>query len=127
MTGSMKHYFVKCSRLGGWLLLIAITVLSLVPADMRPETGVPHNLEHFAIFAATGFAFGLGYYQWLKVTSVALIIFTGAVELAQIVVPGRHARFEDFIVDALAMVIAAAVGTAIMNNGVIPLIGRGVK
>ena len=27
---------------------------------------------------------------------------TGALELLQLFVPGRHARFEDFLVDALA-------------------------
>ena len=48
-------------RLGGWCLALLITALSLVPPDLRPESGTPHHFEHFAIFCATGAAFGLGY------------------------------------------------------------------
>jgi len=44
-----------------WCLAILVTVLSLVPPGLRPATGAPHNLEHIAIFAATGAAFGFGY------------------------------------------------------------------
>jgi len=41
---------------------------------------------------------------------VAFVIFAGAIELAQIFVPERHARFSDFVIDALAA--CAAVGAA---------------
>jgi VanZ family protein len=30
------------------------------------------------------------------------VIFAGAIELAQLYTPGRHARLSDFVVDALA-------------------------
>ena len=56
----MRH-LPKIMRLVGWSLLGLILVLSLVPPAFRPETGTPHNFEHFAIFAAAGFAFGIGY------------------------------------------------------------------
>ena len=96
---------VKVFRISGWLLVAAIVVLSLVPPWLRPETGVPHDVEHFAIFAATGLVFGLGYSRRFFVVAVALVIFTGAIEIAQIAVPGRHARLSDFMVDALAVCI----------------------
>ena len=41
----------------GWLLVVAIVVLSLVAPSLRPVTFVPHNLEHVAIFAVTGFRY----------------------------------------------------------------------
>ena len=107
------------ARLAGWLLIAVITVLSLVPPGLRPETPVPHDLEHAAIFAAAGFAFGIGYYPRLKGVAAGLIGFTAAIEIAQMVVPGRHARLEDFIVDALAMVAAIVLG-AVVLNGVMP-------
>ena len=44
-------------------LLIAIVVLSLVPAYDRPVTALPHSLEHLTIFFAAGLAFGIGYPQ----------------------------------------------------------------
>ena len=92
------------ARIGGWSLAAAIVVLSLVPATLRPETGLPHNFEHFAIYWATGLAFALGYALTPLLASV-LVIFSGAVEILQLFVPGRHARLTDFIVDALASLI----------------------
>ena len=35
--------------------------------------------------------------------AILLLIFTGSVEIAQLFVPGRHARLSDFVVDASAM------------------------
>jgi VanZ family protein len=92
-------------RITAWLLATAILALSLVPPSLRPETEVPHDLEHFAIFAATGLAFGLGYSRRFSVVAVAVVVFTGAIEIAQIAVPGRHARLSDFVVDALAVCV----------------------
>jgi VanZ family protein len=97
------------ARIVAWLLAAIITVLSLVPPELRPQTSAPHNIEHFAIFAAAGLAFGLGYSRRLAVVLPGLLTFAGAIELAQILVPGRHARLSDFIVDAVAMCGSAAV------------------
>jgi VanZ family protein len=91
------------ARIIGWSLATAIVVLSVVPATLRPETGVPHNIEHFAIYWATGLAFALGY-SLTPLLAMALVIFSGAVEILQLSIPGRHARLSDFIVDALASV-----------------------
>jgi VanZ family protein len=90
-------------RMAAWALAVIIVVLSLVPADLRPETGAPHDLEHFAIFTFTGLAFGLGYERRHGAIAILLIAFAGAVEIAQLFVPSRHARLIDFIVDALAL------------------------
>lgn len=70
---------------------------------------MPHNFEHFSIFFATGVAFGIGYSRRSNVVAVMLVTFAGAIELAQIVVPGRHARLSDFIVDALAACLGFAI------------------
>ncbi len=105
-----------------WCLAILVTVLSLVPPGLRPATGAPHNLEHIAIFAATGAAFGFGYSGRPFLVTFALLIFAGVIELSQTFVPGRHARLSDFIVDALAMCVAAAaasiVATKLLNHSI---------
>jgi VanZ family protein len=44
---------------------------------------------------------------------VALVIFAGAIELAQTFVPGRHARLSDFIVDAVTMCVAVAAASIV--------------
>jgi VanZ family protein len=91
------------SRIVAWCLAAAIIVLSLVPPDLRPETGAPHDLEHFMMYFLTGLAFSLGYGRRDGFLAILLVIFAGSVELAQLLVPGRHARLSDFIVDAVAM------------------------
>jgi VanZ family protein len=90
-------------RIAAWLLGATIVVLSLVPPAFRPETDLPHHLEHTVIFAATGLAFGLGYGLRNGLVMIALLVFTGTIELAQLMVPGRHARLSDFTVDAAAV------------------------
>jgi VanZ family protein len=108
--------FVLAARLAAWFLVAVITVLSLVPPSLRPEPGTQHNLEHFAIFMATGLAFGVGYGRKTGVVMVALVLFAGMIELAQIVIPGRHARLSDFIVDAVAMCVGVAVTSIVVTR-----------
>lgn len=95
--------FLVFTRAVAWSLAAAIIVLSIVPPHLRPETVLPHALEHFAIFCVTGAAFSLGYQQQRLRLIVLLVIFCGVVEIAQLFAPGRHARLADFLVDALAV------------------------
>jgi VanZ family protein len=98
-----RSQFLLLVRIAAWSLATAIVVLSVVPPGLRPETGAPHAVEHIAIFLATGIAFGLGYDRQHGLLAIFLVVFCGAVELAQLFVPGRHARLSDFIIDALAI------------------------
>jgi VanZ family protein len=90
-------------------LLATIVFLSVVPAAARPGTGA-HNLEHIGIFLATGFAFACAYPKRLTVM-LALATFAAAVEAAQILVPGRHARLSDLIVDVAGICTGALLAT----------------
>ena len=95
----------KAARIAAWSLAAAIVILSLVPPALRPETSAPHSLEHLIIYAATGFAFGLGYKRRHDLLAILLVIFSSSIEIAQLFVPGRHARLSDFIIDAVAACI----------------------
>ena len=86
-------------------LATAIVALSVVPPSLRPETGLPHGIEHFVIYWGTGLAFALGYELKPALLATRLVFFSGAVETAQLFVPGRHARLSDFIVGALAITV----------------------
>jgi hypothetical protein len=92
----------KIARIAAWLLMAAIVILSVVPPSLRLQTSAPHSVEHFTIFAAAGFAFGLGYKHRHDLLAVLLVIFSGSIEISQLFVPGRHARLSDFIIDAIA-------------------------
>ena len=102
-------------QLAGWACVIAIAALSLVAPSLRPVTILPHDLEHAAIFAITGFTLGLGYPNRTQLHMSALIVFAAVVELAQLYAPGRHARVIDFVVDALAACAGVAFAAILLR------------
>ena len=51
---TLKSLLLIFSRAVAWILLVVIVILSLVPHQLRPETGLPNNFEHAGIFAAAG-------------------------------------------------------------------------
>jgi len=102
-------------RAAGWALLLGIAVLSLVPPSFRLVTSAPHNVEHLAIFAAAGLAFGLGYRSHYLLQTIGCLAFAGAVEVSQHWVPGRHARLSDFIIDAISACIGVAAAWLIIK------------
>ena len=107
----MKPFLIARMALTlGATLLIAIVVLSLVPAHDRPITALPHSLEHLTIFFAAGLALGTGYPQGQKFQFAALLVFTAVIEMAQLAVPGRHARLIDFVVDAVPIMTGLSLG-----------------
>jgi VanZ family protein len=113
----MTRLGILLARIVSLGLAAAIVVLSVVPPTLRPETGLPHGLEHFAMYWATGLAFALGYELRPGLLATLLVSFSGAVEIAQLFVPGRHARLSDFIVDALAIAIGAMTVSLVAQIG----------
>ena len=97
-------------RLAAWIGLLIVVTITLGPPDLRPVSGAPHLIEHFAAFLLVGGAFAAGYRQREVALILAAILITAALELLQTLVPGRHARLGDFIVNA----VGAAVGVAIV-------------
>jgi len=105
----------RLAKIATWLLVTAIVVLSLVPPKLRPESGVGHNYEHAIIFFVTGIAAAIGYRVDIRLLCSAAIVFCGGLELLQNIVPGRHARMSDFIVDS---------GAAILGLLLVSFLGR---
>ena len=89
-----------------WIGILAIIVLSVVPADDRPLTGAGQGLEHFAAFAIIGGAFAIGYRLSLTRLLLLAVFFCAGVELLQVPLPTRHARASDFLVDAVGACFA---------------------
>ena len=44
-----------------WACVVAIAILSLIPGDNRPHTGLPGRGEHFIAYAGAAFLFTPGY------------------------------------------------------------------
>lgn len=116
MLRESPSQLLKVIRIAAWALAAIIVITSVVPPQLRPETGVPHNFEHFLIFVVTGAAFGLSYDARRGLLALRLAIFSGFVEIAQLFVPGRHARLSDFMVDAVAICIGSAAGTVTLRG-----------
>jgi VanZ family protein len=95
---SREH--MRYIRILAWILVVGIVVLSVVPAYERPDSGVEHNFEHLLAFGFVGLVFAFAYSWQLMVLLLSGILFALLLELAQIPLPTRHARIEDFLVDA---------------------------
>jgi hypothetical protein len=61
------HPLIKTEQIGrisavaGWLAVLIIAILSLVPGNLRPHTVLPGPLEHTLAYALTGAALAFGY------------------------------------------------------------------
>ena len=108
-------------RIIAWLLAAAVTFATLGPARLRPHLPIGQDGEHTLAFILVGLTFGLAYSSHRLRTAIIAVILIGAIELLQFEAPGRHARLEDFIVDALAacvgFVIAAGVDWTMKRLG----------
>jgi VanZ family protein len=99
----------------GWILLFAIAAVSVVPAELRPNTTLPHDLEHAGIYFLAGCAFGLSYPNRFLAWLVGLSTFTLAIEIAQLWVPGRHVRVMDFLVGVFSIGVGLSIGAMLFR------------
>jgi hypothetical protein len=86
-----------------WLLAAAVTFATLGPPQFRPHSDLGQDGEHAFAFVLVGLALGFAYARNRLFISVVSVIVTGSLEILQLWAPGRHARFEDFVGDALAV------------------------
>ena len=99
-------------RIIAWLLTAAVTFATLGPARLRPHSDLGQDGEHALAFVLVGLAFGLAYPRRRLLTAGIAVVLIGALELMQLLMPGRHARLEDFVVDALAACVGIVVAAA---------------
>jgi VanZ family protein len=100
-------------RLFAWTLAAAVAFATLGPPGYRPHSNLGQDGEHALAFVLLGLAFGLAYTRNRLSTAAFAVGLTGALELLQLWMPGRHARLEDFVVDALAACVGLAVAAAL--------------
>ena len=88
-------------RLFAWSLAAAVTFATLGPPSYRPHSHLGQDGELALAFILIGLAFGLAYARHRLLTTAVAVVSIGLLEIMQLWAPGRHARFEDFAVDAL--------------------------
>jgi VanZ family protein len=93
----------RLSVIAGYVGYVMIVVLSLLPAQTRPHTGVGGEYEHWVAYALVGGAFAAGYsttraglFAGLALTGSAAIL-----ELLQNFIPGRTPEFTGFLASSL--------------------------
>ena len=84
---------------------------TLGPPGLRPHAVLGQDADHSVAFLLVGLAFALAYPQHRRLAMVVSVVLIGALELLQFVSPGRHARLEDFVVDALAAIAGFALAS----------------
>ncbi|MGH6680977.1 MAG: VanZ family protein [Bradyrhizobium sp.] len=97
------------SRSVAWLLAAAVAFATLGPPRFRPHTDLGQVGEHTLAFVPIGLAFALAYPRHRKFAAAIAVVLTGLLELLQLLAPGRHARLQDFVVDALATLAGFAI------------------
>lgn len=99
-------------RLVAWLLAAAVTFATLGPQELRPHRVFGQHGDHALAFVLVGIAFGLAYPRRRWTVSAVAVPLIGLLEIMQLWVPGRHARFEDFVVGAFSACVGFALSAA---------------
>jgi len=88
-----------------WLCVLTIAVLSLLPGDERPHTGLSARFEHATAYAGTGFFFWFGYSapRQRALFWIGLAIASGVFEVLQNFIPGRSPSIFDALASTLGL------------------------
>jgi glycopeptide antibiotics resistance protein len=82
-------------RIGAFLLLAGLLLVTLGPVDWRPRIGLSPNRERFLAFVIFGFIFAMAFPR--RFLTATLVVFGTAVafELGQVFLPNRHGEARD--------------------------------
>lgn len=105
--------FVRFSAIGFALILM---ILTIVPATERPETGLQHDVEHFGAFSLLGLLIAFGFRAEARSMLLGSIVFAAFIEGTQIPLQTRHARLEDFLVDAAGLCLGILIARLVSRS-----------
>ncbi len=93
---------------------LLVTLVSLMPKDVMPPAGGPDKLLHVVAYLSLGLLGGLGYrgMRSALLLALGLMALGGALELAQMLVPGRFASVADSLANCLGTVLGLAASRA---------------
>jgi hypothetical protein len=72
----------------------------ICPAVSAFDNGSSTQARAPRYFFAHRAAFGFGYPRRERILCIAALFFSAVLEISQLIIPGRHARFTDFLIDA---------------------------
>ncbi len=115
----MKRLFEeRTARILAGLCVVAIVILSLVPGDVRPHTGIfSGRVEHFIAYAGTGFFLAFGYRRkrerllaWMGLAAASAVF-----EAAQHFIPGRSPSPLDALASAGGLTVGLLVAASLID------------
>jgi VanZ family protein len=102
---------IWAARVCGYVGVVAIAVLSLMPGSGRPHLLPVSQIEHVIAYGATAMMLALGHPGRRAPPAIVglLTVYAALLEVAQLFVAGRTAR----LIDVAAGVLGAAIGTSL--------------
>jgi VanZ family protein len=111
----VRRWIIRLAVVGVWLEFAAILVLSLVPGDERPHSGLGSGqIEHALAYGIAGATIALAY-RATRSRLLALLPFalgSAAFELLQNLVPDRGPKVIDALASAGGLVLGVVIGAA---------------
>lgn len=98
--------------------VLVLAVVTLGPLGLRPETGLPHQVERGLVFMLFGFLVAAALRPLWLVAAAGVITVAAVLELLQLLLPDRDGRLLDFIVKATggcAGVLVAMAGEQVLG------------
>lgn len=93
-----------------WLVLAGLVIVTLVPIEFRPHSGLSAQAERFIAFAIAGCCLALAYPRRLRLAILLLFLFAASLEAAQFLAATRHAGLRDVIIKLLGGGAGLALG-----------------
>ncbi len=103
ISNSVRNSRKLATRVIGWVSVLSVVVLSLVPGRFRPHV-LPNNYEeHFIAYVVVGCLLGVSYPapRQRLILGMMLTIGAASLETAQLFIVGRTSSVEDFMASIL--------------------------
>ena len=112
------RWLTRAARLGFWLILAAITILSLLPLQFAVTSGVSDKIEHFVAYASLAAAGRIGHRGTLSpwLLGLAVIAYGIGIEVAQSFVPGRMMSGWDVVANTAGALIGLALAWLLLSR-----------
>jgi len=103
ISNSVRNNRELAIRVIGWVLVLSVVVLSLVPGRLRPHVLPSNHEEHFIAYVVVGLFLGVSYpaLRQRLILGIMLAIGAASLETAQLFIVGRTSSVEDFMASIL--------------------------
>jgi hypothetical protein len=109
----VARYRVLLLRAAAWLTILLIIVLSLVPGQDRPHSGLPGGLEHLFAYGSAAMLLALGYPDRKTRLAVLAVVLSAALEIGQRWVQGRYPELAGFLASGSGVALGMLAGAMV--------------